>query len=512
MDFIRRALLSMKAKKGRTLLLSAVFSAILIFVLAGLTIRSAALTATENAKKSVGATVTLSTNRESSIQRAESSDGSSERFDPGSFSVTPVNLEDAEKIAALDNVKSYSFISSSSAGATDDIIPISSEDETTDSASTETAEGGTNGFGGGGMMGGGEQTGDGAAMMQSDFQVTGVMDLSMYSGFSEGTSTIVEGEVISSADEDTNNVVIEQTLADANELSVGDTFTITSPDDEDTTYEVTVKGIFETSESGSSMGMMFNFLNPSNTLYSSYTFANTLKGDDSEGTIDSASYSLTDPEKMEAFVEEAEALIDTDTFSLQTNDQMYQSMLQPLNNVASFARNIVILVAVAGVIILTLIVMMTIRERRYEIGVLLSMGEARAKVIMQFFTEIFVCMLIALAVASVSGNVVGNVVGEQLIQQQTESSQTAANGNDNAQMAGGGPGGQQGNMGGGPGNFGSLGASSQEAAAQIEDMDIKVTAEQIAMLAGMGLMISFGSILLSSIGIIRLQPRKILTT
>ena len=65
---------------------------------------------------------------------------------------------------------------------------------------------------------------------------------------------------------------------------------------------------------------------------------------------------------------------------------------------------------------------------------------------------------------------------------------------------------------GGPGNFGSLGASSQEAAAQIEDMDIKVTVDQIAMLAGLGILISFGSIILSSIGIIRLQPRKILTT
>lgn len=507
MDFMRRALLSMKAKKGRTLLLSAVFSAILIFVLAGLTIRSAALSATENAKKSVGATVTLTTNRQNGMERSEGEDGS-ERPDPSSFTVTPVNLEDAEKIAALDNVKSYSFVSSSSAGATDDITPISSsddsEDTATSSSSTETEGEGMMGGGPGGMMGGGETGGGAAAMMQSDFQVSGVMELSMYSGFSEGTSSIVDGEAITAEDEGTNNVVIEQTLAEANELSVGDTFTITSPDDEETTYEVTIKGIYETSESSSSMGMMFNFLNPANTLYSSYTFANTLKGDDSEGTIDSASYTLSDPENMDQFVEEAEALIDTDTFSLQTNDQMYQQMLQPLNNVASFATNIVVLVAVAGVIILTLIVMMTIRERRYEIGVLLSMGEARVKVIMQFFTEILVCMLFALVVASFSGNIVGNVIGEQLLEQQTESTQTATNDNG---MEQGEPGGNRGG-----GNFGSFGASSQEAAQEIQEMDITVTVDQIVMLAGVGILISFGSILLSSVGIIRLQPRKILTT
>ena len=73
---------------------------------------------------------------------------------------------------------------------------------------------------------------------------------------------------------------------------------------------------------------------------------------------------------------------------------MYQSMLTPLNNVASFAKNIIVLVAVAGVIILTLIVMLSIRERKYEIGVLLSLGESRIKVILQFLPRLLsVCSL-----------------------------------------------------------------------------------------------------------------------
>ena len=77
---------------------------------------------------------------------------------------------------------------------------------------------------------------------------------------------------------------------------------------------------------------------------------------------------------MTSFVKQAEKLIDTDTYSLQTNDQMYQQMLQPLNNVKSFAKNIVLLVGIAGAVILTLIVMLSIKDRRYEMGVLLSLG------------------------------------------------------------------------------------------------------------------------------------------
>lgn len=99
---------------------------------------------------------------------------------------------------------------------------------------------------------------------------------------------------------------------------------------------MTIKGIYESSETSGSMGMKFNFMNPSNTLYTSYTFANELNGTSDDNTIDSAIYTLSDPDKMDEFLKEAEKLIDTDTFSLQSNDSMYQSMLEPLNNVASF--------------------------------------------------------------------------------------------------------------------------------------------------------------------------------
>ncbi|NGS63750.1 ABC transporter permease, partial [Staphylococcus aureus] len=160
-------------------------------------------------------------------------------------------------------------------------------------------------------------------------------------------------EGIDDSDKGTNNVVIDSTLAETNDLAVGDTFTITSTEDEDTTYEMTIKGIYESSETSGRMGMKLNFMNPSNTLYPSYPFANEPNGTSEDNTIDSAIYTLSYPDKMDEFLKEAEKLIDTDTFSLQSNDSMYQSMLEPLNNVASFSKNVVLLVAVAGIIILT---------------------------------------------------------------------------------------------------------------------------------------------------------------
>ena len=68
MNFIKRAWLVTKAKKGCTGLLVLVTSAILIFVLAGLTIKNAADSTVTSAKKQAGATVTLSVHREAMMK------------------------------------------------------------------------------------------------------------------------------------------------------------------------------------------------------------------------------------------------------------------------------------------------------------------------------------------------------------------------------------------------------------------------------------------------------------
>lgn len=346
----------------------------------------------------------------------------------------------------------------------------------------------------------------GGNMQTGDFTITGVSSSANYSSFSDGTATLEDGEALTADDAGTNNVLIEKTLAESNDLSVGDTFKLTDSDGENK-VTVTVKGIYSTTESASGIAAQVSMLNPVNTIYSYYTLANTLSGNTDEDTVDSAIYTLSEPSKVTAFTKAAEKVIDTDTYDLTTDDQLYQSMITPLENVSSFAKNIVILVAVAGIIILTLIVMLMIRERRYEIGVLLSMGESRAKMIFQFFTEMFVTMLIALVIATFTGNIVGNVVGNQLLSQETTTSQTDTQTQQGANN-------QQGNQNGGPGGGGGgqMGGfnTAVQGSTEIDDLNITVQPKEVAILAGLGLVISFFSILLSSFGILRLNPKKIL--
>ncbi|MPN45997.1 hypothetical protein SDC9_193576 [bioreactor metagenome] len=150
--------------------------------------------------------------------------------------------------------------------------------------------------------------------------------------------------------------------------------------------------------------------------------------------------------------------------------------------------------------------MITIRERRHELGVLLSLGESRIKIILQLFTEVALCMILALGVAAVSGNVVANVVGQQLLEQQTSSDQNTQTNDAKSQRPDGeNPGGRGGQMGAPGGNSNPFAVSDE-----VSELSINVTPTQIGFLALVALGISLLSVCLASIGILRLNPRKIL--
>lgn len=180
-----------------------------------------------------------------------------------------------------------------------------------------------------------------------------------------------------------------------------------------------------------------------------------------------------------------------------------------MNNVKSFADKIVWLVAIAGTIILALIVILMIRERRYEIGVLLSLGESRWKIVAQFFAEMVMVLIVSVVLAGFGGKFVGNKLGDQLVSQQTTTATTTTSSTSQQ----GQPGGGGGNTGGSKpsGNMPSGGGQTGNASATTDtNLDINVTVMDLVELGGFGLAIMFLSIMLASGGILRLQPKKVL--
>lgn len=488
----------MKARKGRSVLQLIIFTVVCVLILSGFTIQSAADKASELAREQLGGTVTLTVDREKQMQtmreEASSSDSSSTESKP-QFQSSPIDVSDANDLAKLNHVASYNYYSSTQALASGfDPIESSGDTSSSNDESSTTAE--TQGPGGGQ---GGPQ------MVDADLSISGLLDSATSTDFEAGTSELTSGVAITSADKDKNVAMVEENLAEENDWKVGDSFTVTSSDG-NTKVTLKIVGIYKTTDSGSDMAQNFSFLNPYNKVYVPYTVANTIKGSDYKNTVDSAVYTMDDAANISAFEKEAKKVdsIDWDTFKLDANDTLYQQMIGPINSVASFSKNVVYIVSIAGALILGLLVMMQVRDRKYEMGVLLAIGEKRGKLIAQFFVEILIVALVSFGLAAASSHYVAQLAGNQLLAQQNSSTNETTTSTENRGPGGGG--GQ-----GGPGGFGQSVSNLTKNTEQIKELDIQVTLEDMLKMGGIGIGIAFISVLLPAALVLRMNPKTILT-
>ncbi|EAV9831621.1 ABC transporter permease [Listeria monocytogenes] len=497
MNFFKRAWLSMKARKGRSVLQLIIFTVVCVLILSGFTIQSAADKASELAREQLGGTVTLTVDREKQMQtmreEASSSDSSSTESKP-QFQSSPIDVSDANDLAKLNHVASYNYYSSTQALASGfDPIESSGDTSSSNDESSTTAE--TQGPGGGQ---GGPQ------MVDADLSISGLLDSATSTDFEAGTSELTSGVAITSADKDKNVAMVEENLAEENDWKVGDSFTVTSSDG-NTKVTLKIVGIYKTTDSGSDMAQNFSFLNPYNKVYVPYTVANTIKGSNYKNTADSAVYTMDDAANISAFEKEAKKVdsIDWDTFKLDANDTLYQQMIGPINSVASFSKNVVYIVSIAGALILGLLVMMQVRDRKYEMGVLLAIGEKRGKLIAQFFVEILIVALVSFGLAAASSHYVAQLAGNQLLAQQNSSTNETTTSTENRGPGGGGQ--------GGPGGFGESVSNLTKNTEQIKELDIQVTLEDMLKMGGIGIGIAFISVLLPAALVLRMNPKTILT-
>ncbi|WP_078548857.1 ABC transporter permease [Litchfieldia alkalitelluris] len=479
MNYVKRALLSVTARKGKSLLQIIIFTVICVLVLSGITIQSAATKSSELARQKLGAEVTLQVDMEK-LRAQQQSEGTRTRFQS-----IPISTDLANELLSYSEVKAYNYYSSTYALA-DNFEPI--ENETTEEESTTENESTQEGSGGGGRM----------ANMNADVTIQGLAFSDSYTDFTDGISTLIQGRHITEEDLDANVTMIENSLATENNLEVGDTITIASSD-ETQLLDLEIVGIYETTSTNtdSGMGMDLAFMNPYNKLFVPYTVASNLKGEDYKELIDSAIYYMSDPATIDQFITKAEteSSIDFETFKLDANDTLYQQMVGPIQNVASFSKNIVYLVTIAGAVILGLIVMLSIRERKYEMGVLLAIGEKRWKLIGQFLTEIIVIAILALGISAVSGNLVASKVSDQLLTQEIAETEEST---------------QPASFGGRGFGFGRDMQTTQQVET-IDELEISITPKDLGFLSGIGLLIAVLSALIPSLSVLRLQPKTILT-
>ncbi|WP_413526173.1 ABC transporter permease [Latilactobacillus curvatus] len=493
MNFIKRAWQNVIFKKGRSFLLIIVMTVIMIFIMAGLLIRNAAITTVNNTKQQVDASVTLSANRDQAFKKmraSASSDAPSTTATRPKLTMPSVKLKDVTAISKLSGLANYNVSVTTSANAS------SIKAITTSSSSSNS----------GGMMGGNAES----STSTGDLQITGVLNTATLSDFKDNTSKITKGRALNSSDKNNSNVVIESELAKENSLKVGDTIKVKASTTGKKAYTLKVVGIYKTSQSSGGMGPQQT--DPANVIYTAYTLANQIKGQ--TGKVDSATFTLSDPTKKNSFVKAAKKIINTKKFTVTADDSTYQSLKQSMQKMASFANKIVWLVAIAGTVILALIIILMVRERRYEMGVLFSLGEKRVKIVGQLLVEMFMLLIVSLALAGIGGRFAGQALSKQVMRSVTTETTTSSQTNNMQPGGNGGPGGAQAPSGQTGGNRPSgqmpQPGQSVKKAVKASDLDLKISAVTLMQLGAFGFTIIAFAVLLASLNILRLEPRKIL--
>lgn len=107
-------------------------------------------------------------------------------------------------------------------------------------------------------------------------------------------------------------------------------------------------------------------------------------------------------------------------YATTTSADDYRYVQAPLENLVQLANITLWGSAIFVVVLLSLISMFFMRERIHEIGILMSMGERKIKIIGQFVLEIVLAGMLAVSVAMISGNALGRIISEQFLKIQVD--------------------------------------------------------------------------------------------
>ena len=253
---------------------------------------------------------------------------------------------------------------------------------------------------------------------EGDFELLGYSSLNAMNDFIEGNYKITSGEVFT--DFESDSCLINKELATLNNISIGDKITIVNPQDEDKTYELTVTGIYEESSSDSGMNM---FANSVNTIITNTNFIQKVSAEDEDLSVEtSPTFTLTSSKVVNKFESELREKGLDDNLSVETNLDQVENSTKTISNVKTFSITFLIITLVIGTIVLFVINMINIRERKYEIGVLRTIGMKKTKVAQQFLYELLIVAFTSLILGAGVGATLSVPVSNHLLQSEISSS------------------------------------------------------------------------------------------
>lgn len=519
MYILKNSLISIFRNKGRNILIGLIILTIACSTTVTLAIRNTANNIVKNYEESNDLIATISFDRSKLMGQFKGGEDAQKENIEAFNNIEAYTLENVKNYGESELLKGYYYTYSTSLNsdtlskATDSFEYEVEDTKTSTSTNTKTTTtSGTSGAGGnrpGGPMGEkhtmtekhtttiitkSKEIFESSRNLTGDFQLDGYSSYDAMTDFVTGTYKITDGEMIS--DFSGYQCVISNELATLNEVAVGSTITFKNPSTEKT-YDFTVTGIYTDNNDNDESARMYS--GSANTIIVGSGVIELLVTDDSTLVTNlTPSFILNEEEAIEPFETEIREKGLNEYYKINTNLDELQNATKSIENVKTFATTFLLITLIISSLVLFVINMINIRERKYEIGVFRTIGMSKLKLTIQFIVELLLVASIALVIGALIGGVLAKPIGNMLLENEIETTQS-----EQEQISA--------NFGrGGSSNRPEMKFNSRQQVEAIDSIEAVVDFTVVIQLLGIGILLTLMSSLASMISIQRFSPLTIL--
>ena len=235
--------------------------------------------------------------------------------------------------------------------------------------------------------------------------------------FSSRVFTIKEGKNIE--ENDKNSIIVHEEFAKQNNLKLGDEVNLELLDIEESgkikSHKFKIIGIFSGKKHETYTGLSSDF--SENMVFVDYSTSQEIlnKSENNKIANKILMYSSSAESTDLALNKLKELKIDESKYFVQKDSNAFEESLESVSGIKHMIKIMTYSIMLGGIIVLSLILILWLRERIYEIGIFLSIGTSKIQIIMQFIFELLFISIPSIISSLFLGNVLIKVIAGGLI-------------------------------------------------------------------------------------------------
>ena len=235
--------------------------------------------------------------------------------------------------------------------------------------------------------------------------------------FSSRVFTIKEGKNIE--ENDKNSIIVHEEFAKQNNLKLGDEVDLELLDleksEEIKSHKFKIIGIFSGKKQETYTGLTSDF--SENMVFVDYSTSQEIlnKSENNKIANKILMYSGSAESTDLALNKLKELKIDESKYFVQKDSNAFEESLESVSGIKHMIKIMTYSIMLGGIIVLSLILILWLRERIYEIGIFLSIGTSKIQIIMQFIFELIFISIPSIISSLFLGNVLIKVIAGGLI-------------------------------------------------------------------------------------------------